>query len=166
MKTKTKSSAPIWLIVSALSALLGCSSEVSEPVPPASTEWQQIDSKCDFFFDAPPDMQRQAVTGIDSCVGELKGAGMSLSYDYGGYSDPLDSYSENVDYKEESATINGFQAKIISFRFMGDQELPYVIAAHFPDIGVEFTKLTMWITCAGPAEVEKGRQIIDSISFP
>jgi hypothetical protein len=166
MKMKLKTPALIGLMVSALSGLWGCSSTADGPATPAPAEWQQVDSACDFFFKAPPEMKRQDVSGIDSCVGEYLGAGMDLSYDYGGYSDPLDSYSDNAEYAEESATIDGFEAKVISLKLLNGSELPYVAAAHFADIGKNGIKLTMWINCKGPAEVEMGRQILDSISFP
>jgi hypothetical protein len=166
MKIKTKTPAPIWLMFPALLALGGCSSTADGPATPAPTEWQQVDSNCDFFFKAPPEMKRQDVSGIDSCVGQYLGAGMDLSYDYGGYSDPLDSYSDNAEYAEESATIDGFDAKVIRLKLPNGGALPYVVAAHFADIGKNGVKLTMWINCKGPAEVEMGRQILDSISFP
>ena len=163
---KLKAPALIWLIASVVPAVWGCGSTVSDPETTPSNEWQVVDSSCQFFFEAPGTLERTSFGGIDSCVGEYGGPGMKLSYDYGGYSDPLDSYSDNADYKEELKVIDGFEAKVISMRHTDGRELPYSIAAHFADIGKDSTKLTMWISCAGTTEMETGREIIGSISFP
>ncbi len=163
---KMNAPALIWLIVSALPAVWGCSSTVDEPDTTPSDEWQPVDSSCKFFFQAPVTLKRTSFGGIDSCVGEYGGPGMSLSYDYGGYSDPLESYSDNADYKEEMTVIDGFQAKVISLRFTDGRELPHFIAVHFPNVAENSTKLTMVIDCAGATEMETGRKIIDSITFP
>ena len=162
---KLKAPALIWLIVPALSAAWGCGSTVSDSEDTPSNEWQVVDSSCQFFFEAPDTLKRTSFGGIDSCVGEYGGPGMTLSYDYGGYSDPLDSYSDNADYKEELTDIDGFQVKVISLRHTDGRELPHSIAAHFADLGKYSTKLTMWINCAGTTEMETGRKLIDSISI-
>jgi hypothetical protein len=166
MTMKMKTPAPIWLMVSALSALWGCSSTATGPDMTVPAEWQLVESNCDFLFLVPGEMQKQDVTGIDSCVGQYKGAGMELSYDYGGYSDPLDDYGDSAEYKEESVVINGLQAKLISLRHLEGGELPYFTAAHFPNVGKAGIKLTMSMRCAGPAEVDTARQILHSITFP
>jgi hypothetical protein len=163
---KMKAPALIWLIVSALPAVGGCSSTVDEPDTTPSNEWQQVDSSCNFFFEAPGTLKRTRFGGIDSCVGEYGGPGMSLSYDYGGYSNPLEDYSDSADYKEEMTVIDGFPAKVISLRHTDGRELPHSIAVHFANIAVSSTKLTLWIDCAGTTEMETGRKIIDSITFP
>jgi len=163
---KTKTPAPIWLMVSALSALWGCSSSTSGPDTTAPDEWTLADSSCDFLFLVPAEMQKKDVTGIDSCVGQYQGAGMELSYDYGGYSDPLNEYGDSDEYKEESVVIDGFQAKLISLRRLDSVELPYFTAAHFPYVGKAGIKLTMAMSCAGPAEVDTAQQILRTITFP
>jgi hypothetical protein len=157
-----------------LAGLVGCKTtvtetETEETAPGTTTQsddWQKVDSGCGFFFEAPPEMQQQPVTGIDSCVGQYQGAGMQLTYDYGGFSDPLEGYSDSPEYKEESATIDGFQAKVISLRRDDDSERPYAVAVHFPDIGKGGVKLTMSIKCEGPAEMDDARLIVKSITFP
>jgi hypothetical protein len=162
---KTKTPAPIWLMVFALSALWGCSSTESGPDTTAPAGWQWVNSSCDFLFKAPAELQKQAVQGIDSCVGQYRGAGMELSYDYGGYSDPLTDYKDSDEYEEESAMIDGLQAKLISMH-LDSGELPYFTAVHFPDVGKAGIKLTMSVNCAGPPEVDTAQQILHSISFP
>ena len=166
IEMKMKAPTLLWLIVSALPSAWGCSSTVDEQETTPSNEWQQVDSSCQFFFQAPGTLKRTSFGGIDSCVGQYGGPGMTLSYDYGGYSDPLDGYSDNADYKEEMTVVDGLQAKVISLRHTDGRELPYSIAVHFTDVDKNSTKLTMWISCAGPTEMETGRKIIDSISFP
>jgi hypothetical protein len=62
--------------------------------------------------------------------------------------------------------IDGFQAKVISLRFTDGRELPHFIAVHFPNVAENSTKLTMAINCAGATEMQTGREIIHTITFP
>jgi hypothetical protein len=166
IEMKMKVPALIWLILSTIPAAWGCSSTADEMETTPPNGWQEVDSSCQFLFQAPSTLKRTSFGGVDSCVGEYGGPGIMLSYDYGGYSDPLETYSGSADYKEEMTIIDGAQAKVISLRHTDGRELPYSIAVHFADIGKDSIKLTMWINCAGTTEMETGRKIIDSISFP
>lgn len=83
-----------WLIGIVASGLVGVGSVASEV---ARSEWKAVDAKGRFSFAIPPDMAEQAAQGIDSYVGQYRNDGIQLSFDYGGYSDPLLRYSEELE---------------------------------------------------------------------
>lgn len=144
---------------------LGCQGapapDPSELVVPA--DWPLIDSGCGFLLRAPLELVRQEVRGVDSCVGELRSGALRLSYDHGGYSDPL-HYEDRPGYREEAVRIGSRDAKVIAFS-PTDVSGAYVTAAHFADLG-RGVRLTLWTEARDEATAALARRILYSVSFP
>ncbi|HEC64842.1 MAG TPA: hypothetical protein ENI23_06095 [bacterium] len=76
------------------------------------TNWEKIITE-KFTLYAPPDWKYLQKQGIDSYVGEIKNSTSSISFDYGWYSNPLDSYNDDPYYSVTHEKIDGYEAKII-----------------------------------------------------
>ena len=96
--------------------------------------WKRVDADGLFFLSLPEDMKKQDVRGIDSSVGEYRNGRMVVSFDYGIYSNPLESYSDKPEYKESLKNIGGKKAKIVYFsNTRADSKYKYFSAVHFPE---------------------------------
>ena len=71
-----------------------------------------------FYVSLPPSWKYIKEQGIDSNVGKFKGDGAELSFDFGWYSSPLDSYFE-PEYAITSENISGYDAKIVTPKKIG-----------------------------------------------
>jgi len=97
--------------------------------------WKRVDADGLFFLSLPEDMKKQNVRGIDSSVGQYRNGRMVVSFDYGIYSNPLESYSDKPDYKENLKNIGGKKAKIVFFsNTRADSKYKYYSAVHFPEV--------------------------------
>ena len=143
-----------------------------KPNNPTDTEaWQNINADGYFTFKIPPDMKEIPVQGIDSYVGEYQGPTTQLQFDYGLYSGFLKEYSRKPDYKKTSLNVHGRKAKLITFyNEETTLEFPYVIAIHFPDLGIQSeegkTTLVVWVNCKTPEDYSVAERILKSIQFP
>lgn len=145
-------------------------SRVQQAVPAG---WQKIDAKGHFTFYVPPGMKAGDVRGIDSYVGAYRNAEMRVSFDYGWYSDPLNSYSKGPEYKESFVELSGRKAKLVTFIQPEVADgFRHMAAVHFEDVGVAKregfgeTKLTMRIICKHPDALETAKRVLRSIAFP
>src|SRR5262245_15224013 len=75
-----------------------------------SQDWKRVDVDGLFFLSLPADMKKQNVRGIDSSVGEYRNERMKVYFDYGIYSNDLESFSDKPDYKEDLKQIGGRKA--------------------------------------------------------
>ena len=146
-------------ILLSVASVLGCGESVptkdlAHEIP---TDWEMIKADNYFRFRAPSDLQKQDVQGVDSLVGEFVSPTLTLSFDYGAYSDPLDREG----FEGFWTTIDGRRARIAR-----NEEL---IGVHFPDVNggpkqPMTTKLTMFVKLNG-APPEIGETIFQTIEF-
>jgi hypothetical protein len=116
------------LVTVAASALIGCGPAEDRGAgdhDPASPDevtttasapcllngWQTIDAG-DFSFRLPPGVEDQQVQGIDSLVGQYDGAGMNVSFDYGGFTNDFGDLADTG--STEELTVDGYPARIIT----------------------------------------------------
>jgi hypothetical protein len=109
-----------------------------------------------FFFRAPPDLIEKRVKGKDSFVGKYDNPALELSFDYGMYSDPLESEGYR-DWKFRNTTIDGRRAKI---GWSEDR-----MAVHFPKVEGD-NRLSMFANLKQPQAKEIAEIIFRSIDFP
>jgi len=131
--------------------------------PPSG--WVQVDAK-KFVFFVPPDIKPVPVHGIDSFVGEYQGNSISLSFDYGLYSDDLTTAEGGSDYSSHLERIGGKKARISSFYFPNTgHPFDNAIGVHFPEAGGKNIKLTVFATCKTTNDYETARRIFRTIKF-
>ena len=131
------------------STLPGCTTSTSHAVP---ENWQRIEAGKAFTFHAPPDLKPVEVQGIDSFVGQYESPTLTLSFDYGWYSDPMDS----EEYVRSPTEIDGRQA------FIARKE--NVMGVYFPEVEGN-NKLNMYAELNG-ADSAMVEMIFRSIDFP
>jgi hypothetical protein len=79
--------------------------------PCPGDDWQTIDAG-DFSFRLPPGVEDQEAQGIDSLVGQYDGAGLSVSYDYGGYTNDLSEVAATG--TTEDIQVSGLAGRLIT----------------------------------------------------
>jgi hypothetical protein len=133
--------------------------------------WKRVDADGLFFLSLPVDMKKQDVRGIDSSVGEYRNGRMVVSFDYGNYSNRLESYSDKPEYKENLKNIGGKKAKIVFFLNTGaDSKYKYYSAVHFPEVVKSRfanmnTKLTLDVEFNDESDNVIAQAIFESIVF-
>jgi hypothetical protein len=80
--------------------------------PPAG--WRKVDAG-PFSILAPSGWEFHQLAGVDSYVGEFVGDGLTLRFDFGGYSNPLKEEKKPA-YDVVHKSIGGFRAKVVSPR--------------------------------------------------
>ncbi len=145
---------------------LGSESKSLRLVQDCDAGWNKIDASGAFAFCLPGDMQKQPGTGIDSYAEEYWNQQIHFSFDYGMYSDSLEYYSSNPQYREEQIEISGKPAKLISFVESGDT-FGYKTAVYWKDVGAgEQTHLGMRAHCQTEQDRDVGRKILLSTELP
>ena len=138
--------------------LVSCGA-AQEPVP---SNWKKVNEHY-FEFYVPPDMEKVMVQGIDSHVGQYQNKSITLNFDYGLYSDPLNYVSKQP---QESVEIDGHQARIVRYK---DADGRFIMAVHIPAILREREyvgpKLTMFSSCASQTDFDTVREIYYSVRF-
>lgn len=145
-----------------LSALLavGCTPVASVEPPPG---WRQVDVG-DFSFHVPPDMKAVSSQGIDSVVGQYRSDSLSVGFDYGMNSDPLND-RQSSGYRSRYERIGGKRAKIVSYHASGAQDsFRHAIAAHFPEVNGN-RKLTVHARCKTANDCETASTLLRTIEF-
>jgi hypothetical protein len=133
--------------------------------------WKRVDADGLFFLSLPEDMKKQEVRGIDSSVGQYRNGRMMVSFDYGIYSNPLESYSDKPDYKENLKNIGGKKAKIVFFsNTRADSKYKYYSAVHFPEVEKNRfanmnIKLTLDVEFNEESDNAIAQAIFESIAF-
>jgi hypothetical protein len=136
---------------------LHCFAAPPVEIPPG---WTTVDSQ-KFKFSIPPDLKEVSIRGIDSFVGQYKGTNLSLSFDYGDYSDPL-IHCQGAAHVEE---IDGKTAKIVTECYSRRGDSPrHGIGVHFPKLGRD-TKLTVLVECNSTNDFETAKTIFRTIRF-
>jgi len=128
-------------------------------------EWQKIEIKGRFSFSIPPEMKRTSAQDTDSLVGEYRSSNISLSFDYGWYSDPLD-YQGRTDYEESFIEIDGRKAKLVTFRQTNSQNgFANFAGIHFSELADGQNKLTMWARYQNRNDLNQIKKVFQSIKF-
>jgi hypothetical protein len=128
--------------------------------------WDIITAHDKFIFHIPQNMQKQDIQGIDSYVEEYRNTNMRVSFDHGIYSDPLDGYSMEPEYKEIKEVISGREAKIVCFKPTSfASEYKYYAGVHFPAVQEGGSKLTMVAEFNDEKDWETAKTIFGSIYF-
>lgn len=149
------------LLIAVCSALSGCTPSTSVNPP---NGWVQVDAK-KFSFYVPSDIKAVPVRGIDSFVGEYKCDSISLSFDYGQYSNRLENEGESG-YASRKERIGGKSAKIASFHYPNTgHPFDHAIGVHFPQVAGKEVRLTVFATCKTTNDYETAKTIFRTIKF-
>lgn len=132
-----------------IAVFAGCARATAPTVP---QDWQTIRVDNAFAFKAPPDLKPEPVQGIDSFVGKYTSPTLEVTFDYGRYSDAMNSEG----YSSRGVTVDGKSARLVS--------KDDVVAIHFPKISGE-TKLTMSVRLKS-ADAKTAETLLQSIDFP
>jgi len=145
-----------------LAVFCGCTPSTSVNPPPG---WVQVDAR-KFVFYAPLDLKAVPVHGLDSFIGDYKGDSITLSFDYGLYSDPLETAHGGSGYTSHRERIGGQMAKIASFYLPNsDPQFDFAIGVHFPKAAGKEIGLTVFATCKSTNDYETARTIFRTIRF-
>lgn len=151
----------LFLLVAFMVAASSCAPVTSATPPP---EWVRIDAP-KFSFYMPPDMKSVPVQGVDSFVGAYQSDSVFLNLDYGRYSDPLDR-QDLPNYIAHEESIGGKKARIVSYRHAGGgNSFEHAIGVHFPAVGPDGVRLTLYATCKTESGYEIVRTIFRTIQF-
>ena len=132
--------------------------------PPA--QWKKVDAK-QFSFFIPPDMKLVPTRGIDSYVESYRGTTIDLNFDYGPYSDSLNSYKDWSCSVTKTLKLDGKEARQVSFAnpSASGYRFDQVIAIHFHDLGDGGNTLTLWATCRTKEHYSAVEQIFSTLRF-
>jgi hypothetical protein len=105
------------------------------------------------------DGERTNNEGVDSFVGEFVGDGITLRFDFGGYSNPLKEETKPA-YVVVHKSIGGFRAKVVSPRTPGHG----ITGVYFRDVG-HATALCLWGKDLTSTQQELALKILETIRF-
>ncbi|MEO8673393.1 MAG: hypothetical protein ABI411_18920 [Tahibacter sp.] len=149
------------LWIACLAALCSCT-QTAKTIPPS--QWKRVESP-GFTLYVPPGFTEIATQGTDSVVRRFNGEGIALSLDYGWYSDPL-NYSDHPGFVENTETINGWRARMVSFDGPATPaSSDRVVAVHFSDTGRDRVTLTVYVTCQSDTACDLARRIFRTVDF-
>lgn len=137
-------------------------------VVPLPSGWRHVDTKQGFGFDAPERTVSHRLQGTDSAVGEIRGPGFGISYDFGFYSNPLEGMREAADYSEDHITVDGREA-IVRRAFWREGKVGQRYSTGLYVAKVELSTLFRpsgnWIALEidGTAATEADRKIVERI---
>jgi hypothetical protein len=115
---------------------LGSESEIYLPQPTGQetltppTGWRKVDAG-PFSILAPSGWEFHQLAGVDSYVGEFVGDGLTLTFDFGGYSNRLKKEKKPA-YVVVHKSIGGFRARVVSPRTPGHG----TTGAYFRNVGL------------------------------
>ena len=160
----------IGLLLLLVLTLPGCKSTFQNTIKAEASKLEQgsniINADNKFIFNIPQNMQKQDTHGIDSYVEEYRNNNMRVSFDYGIYSDPLDGYSMEPEYKEIKEVISGREAKIVYFKPTSfASEYKYYAGVHFPSVEEGGINLTMEVEFNDEKDWGTAKTIFGSIYF-
>jgi hypothetical protein len=145
----------------------------TSPLPTPPVGWREVGLPGKFTFFIPPDMQEEAVQGIDSEIGSYIGDGLNLRFDYGFYSGPT-ICSGQAECQEEWFDIDGMRTRVVTFR-NGEtsSEYNYFAGVHFADVKLQQkpssqqmpVTLSVYAWCKGPKQQALAKQIFQTIDF-
>jgi len=124
----------------------------------APTDWHKVDSG-PFSILAPSGWEYHQLEGVDSFVGEFVGDGVVLTFDFGGYSNPLKEEKKPA-YVVIHKSIDGRRAKIVSPRTPGHG----ITGVYFRNAG-HSSRLCVWAKDLTSTQQELVLKIFDTLRF-
>jgi hypothetical protein len=139
-----------WVWVPLL-AWVACSDrELPEVDVPA--DWQHVETRCQFAFDAPPELTQLPAQGTDSCVVAYELEGCTLEGGSGGFADPLTSYGDQLEHSLSMVRVDGEDATLVRYHAReSGTDRPYFTGVYIPKGGRDFglsVDLHAWCTSA------------------
>jgi hypothetical protein len=131
--------------------------------------WQVENADGKFTFAIPHDLQQTTDQGTDSFVRRYVNDRMDLTFDYGPWTDPLKGYEDRPEYREETVSIDGRDARLITFisapGTSGAQnpDLRYFSGVYIRETGAARTHLGMVTYSRSSDEQAVARKIFTSI---
>lgn len=144
------------LLVFALLALLvvGCA---SVSLQPPAEKWKEVTAD-GFSIYVPGEWKYERLQGTDSWVGEFSGNGMTLSYDFGAYSNSLSEYKGSESATHE--TIDGKEARVVMDKEKGFSGI------YIPDASEgRRSNLTIYAKGLTPNQMDVALKIFRTIKF-
>jgi hypothetical protein len=124
----------------------------------APANWHKVDAG-PFSILAPSGWEFHQLEGVDSFVGEFVGDGIKVTFDFGGYSNPLKEEKKPA-YVVVHKSIGGFRAKVVSPRTPGHG----ITGIYFRDVG-NATALCLWGKDLTSTQQELALKIFETIRF-
>jgi len=124
----------------------------------ALPSWHKLDAG-PFSILAPPGWEFHQLTGVDSYVGEFVGDGLVLTFDFGGYSNPLKEERKPA-YVVIHKLIGGRRAKILSPRTPGQG----ITGVYFRNVG-DSNALTLFGHDLTSTQQELALKIFETLRF-
>lgn len=151
-------------------ALSACASPPPEPSFGDPAGWVREDARGLFSFLRPPALAPREVVGFDSYVGEYRGEGAVLRFDYGAYSDPLRDYGQRG-YARRAVSVSGRDAVLARYRLSEDEEgRTWFAGLHVPRVeptaSGAIRRLTLWATCRTEAACDELETALLSVTLP
>jgi hypothetical protein len=128
------------------------------PSVSSRSSWRKLDAG-PFSISAPPGWEFHQLAGVDSYVGEFVGDGVSLFFDFGGYTRNLKEARKPA-YLIAHASVDGFPAKIVSPRTPGHG----VTAVYFHNVG-HSNGLCLWGEDLTSPQQELVLKIFETLRF-
>jgi hypothetical protein len=128
------------------------------PQPDEESGWHKVDAG-PFSILAPSAWEFHQLKGVDSFVGEFVGDGITLRFDFGGYSNPLKEEKKPA-YVVVHKSIGGFRVKVVSPRTPGHG----ITGVYFRDVG-HATALCLWGKDLTSTQHELALKIFETIRF-
>lgn len=126
--------------------------------PPAPADWHRVDAG-PFSISAPPGWEFHQLAGVDSFVGEFVGDGLTLRFDYGEDSNPLNEEKKPA-YVVVHKSIGGFRAKVVSPRAPGHG----IMGVYFRNVG-HGASLCLWGKDLTSVQQELALKIFETLRF-
>ncbi len=132
--------------------------EKSRWAPSQHSSWHKVDAG-PFSILAPSGWEFHQLEGVDSYVGEFVGDGVVLTFDFGGYSNPLKEEKKPT-YVVIHKSIDGHAAKIVSPRVPGHG----ITGVYFRNAG-NASALTLFGKDLTPTQQELALKIFETLRF-
>lgn len=136
----------------------GCWTALAQTQVTAPATWRKLDAG-PFSILAPSTWQFRQLDGVDSYVGEFLGDGIVLTFDFGGYSNPLKQERKPA-YLVVHRSIGGRRARIVSPRTPGHG----ITGVYFHHAG-HSSALTLFGQDLGSAQQQLALKIFETIQF-
>lgn len=143
-----------WQILALVLVFSQCSSNPQT----APAAWLKLDAG-PFSIFAPSGWEFHQLEGVDSFVGEFVGDGLTLKFDFGGYSNPLKKEKKPA-YVVVHKSIGGFRAKVVSPRTPGHG----ITGVYFRHVG-DSNALTLWGKDLTSKQQELALKIFETLRF-
>jgi len=128
--------------------------------PAGETVWKKVETVA-FSFSIPPELRKSEAHGTDSLVGEYAAEGISVSFDYGWYSNNFSDWPKET--KFENVKVGGRDARIGTVAHEFQKGFPFTTQIHFKLD--ERMRLSVFAACKSEKELAVARRIFESIAF-